>query len=111
MTKISTFFDIRNHWFSQNEEYERSFFCKKCKLYLYSADYPVVMDLIKRTFRHVQRSEHLSLAEMRDSGLFIPELSLVAEIDERKIVGHHMHNFPFFKRILLFQRANNQHDD
>jgi predicted N-acetyltransferase YhbS len=56
------------------------------------------MDLIKRTFRHVQRSEHLLLAEMRDSGLFIPELSLVAEIDERKIVGHHMHNFPFFKR-------------
>ena len=52
------------------------------------ADYPAVMDLIKRAFQNVPGSRHLSLAEMHDSKFFIPELSLVAEIDEHKIVGH-----------------------
>jgi len=53
-----------------------------------SADFPAVMDLIDRTLRNVSGSRHLSLMELRDSKFFIPELSLVAEIDDRKIVGH-----------------------
>ena len=52
------------------------------------ADFPAVMDLIERTLRNVPGSRHLSLMELRASKFFIPELSLVAEIDERKIVGH-----------------------
>ena len=52
------------------------------------ADYPVVIDLIERTFRDELGSGHLSFSEMRDSEFFVPELSLVAEIDDRKIVGH-----------------------
>jgi len=52
------------------------------------ADYPQVMDITGRVFRNLQNSRHLSLAEMRGSKFFIPELSLVAEIDEHKIVGH-----------------------
>ena len=52
------------------------------------ADYPQVMDIIRRVFRNVHNSGHLSLAEMRGSKYFIPELSLVAEIDNHKIVGH-----------------------
>jgi predicted N-acetyltransferase YhbS len=52
------------------------------------ADYPVVMDLIERTIRDVHGSGHLSLAEMRDSEYFVPELSLVAEFEGHKIVGH-----------------------
>ena len=52
------------------------------------ADDPVVMDLIERTFRNVVGSWHLSIAEMRDSEFFIPELSLVAEMDDHRMVGH-----------------------
>jgi len=53
-----------------------------------STDYPVVMDLYERTFRNASGNRHLSVTEMRDSKLFIPELSLVAEIDDHNIVGH-----------------------
>ena len=52
------------------------------------ADYPQVMDIIERAFRNVFNIGHLALAEMRGSKFFIPELSLVAEIDNHKIVGH-----------------------
>ena len=52
------------------------------------ADYPAVMDLIERAFRDVHENARLSLADMRDSEFFIPELSLVAEIDDHKLVGH-----------------------
>ena len=52
------------------------------------ADYPQVMDIIERVFRYKPYSGSLSLADMRSSKFFIPELSLVAEIDDQKIVGH-----------------------
>jgi len=52
------------------------------------ADYPHVMDIIERVFPNAQHSGHLSLAKMRGSKFFIPELSLVAEIDDKKIVGN-----------------------
>jgi len=53
-----------------------------------SVDDPVVMDLYKRAFRNAPGNRHLSFTDMRDSKLFIPELSLVAEIDDHNIVGH-----------------------
>jgi len=52
------------------------------------ANYPAVMDLIDRTFHNVPGIGYLPLREIRDSEFFVPELSLVAEIDDRKIVGH-----------------------
>ena len=52
------------------------------------ADYPAVTDLIERTFRHMQKCEYLTLMEIHDSGYFSPDLSLVAEIDNHRIVGH-----------------------
>ena len=51
-------------------------------------DYPVVLDIIKRAYGNVPGYGYLSLMKMRDSELFIPELSLVAEKDDHKIVGH-----------------------
>ena len=52
------------------------------------ADYHAIMDLVKKAFRHERYNRRLSLSEMDNSDFFIPELSLVAEIDNRKIVGH-----------------------
>ena len=56
------------------------------------ADCPAVTDLINRAFSNKQHSEYLSLTEMCgcgcDSGHFFSELSLVAEIDNHKIIGH-----------------------
>ncbi len=55
------------------------------------ADYPVITDLIERAFLPVQHTDfnkYLSLTKTRHSESFIPELSLVAEIDGNKIVGH-----------------------
>jgi len=52
------------------------------------ADYPQVMNIIERVFKNAPHNESLSLAEMRGSKFFIPGLSLVAEIDDHKIVGH-----------------------
>ena len=51
-------------------------------------DYPAITELIDRAFRHVQHNEYLSLAEMSDSEYFTSEMSLVAEIDYHRIVGH-----------------------
>ena len=52
------------------------------------ADYPAVIDIIERTFTNVYDCGRPSLAEMSGSEYFIPELSLLAEIDGNKIVGH-----------------------
>jgi len=52
------------------------------------ADYQSITDLVERAYRKAHDSRRLSLAEMRDSELFIPELSLVAEMDKHRIVGH-----------------------
>jgi len=52
------------------------------------ADYPAIMDVIKQALQNVNGYGYLSLAEIRSSELFIPDLSLVAENDEHKIVGH-----------------------
>ena len=51
-------------------------------------DCPAVTDLINRAFMGKQHIEYLSLTEMCGSGHFSPELSLVGEIDNQKIVGH-----------------------
>lgn len=54
-------------------------------------DYKLVDDLVEYAFRNVKESdhtEHLLVGRLRKSDAFIPELSLVAEVDERKIVGH-----------------------
>ena len=52
------------------------------------ADCPAVTDLINRAFSDMLHSEYLSLTEICGSGHFFPELSLVGEIDDNKIVGH-----------------------
>lgn len=54
-------------------------------------DYKLVDDLVEYAFRNVKESdhtEHLLVGRLRKSDAFIPELSLVAEVDERKIVGN-----------------------
>lgn len=56
-----------------------------------TVDYKVVDNLIKRAFSNVgesDHSEHRLVGRLRKSDVFIPELSLVAEIDDEKIVGH-----------------------
>ena len=52
------------------------------------SDCPAVTDLISRAFQDARHCEYLSLSEMCGSGFFCPELSLVAEIYGKKIVGH-----------------------
>jgi len=52
------------------------------------ADYPAITNLIEEAFRYELHGRHLSLAEMIDSDFYIPELSLVAEINNHKIIGH-----------------------
>ena len=52
------------------------------------ADYTQVMDIVGRAFRNEPYSGRLSLSEMRGTKFFIPELSLVAENEDHKIVGH-----------------------
>ena len=59
-------------------------------------DYKVVDDLVEYAFRNVRESdhtEHLLVGRLRKSDAFIPELSLVAEVDERKIEGHILPEF------------------
>lgn len=54
-------------------------------------DYSVVDNLIKCAFGNVEESDHTEhqlVGRLRKSDAFIPELSLVAEVDEEKIVGH-----------------------
>ncbi len=55
-------------------------------------DYSSTEDVIERAFEHAEYSdhtEHLLVANLRRSDVFVPELSLVAE-DKGKIVGHIM---------------------
>lgn len=54
------------------------------------ADYPAVFELIEKAFRNLEVSNHLEhflVERLRESKTFIPELSLVALL-ENKIVGH-----------------------
>lgn len=53
-------------------------------------DYESVFSLIEEAFRSLEKSDHREqflVEKLRKSDAFIPELSLIAEIDE-KIVGH-----------------------
>ncbi len=53
-------------------------------------DYAVVREVIEAAFKdaeHTDHTEHNLVDRLRDSKSFIPELSLVAEIDDR-VVGH-----------------------
>ena len=59
-----------------------------CIRQAHEADYHAIMNLVNKAFRYTKPSEHLSLMELDDSDFYIPDLSLVAEIDDRKIVGH-----------------------
>lgn len=54
-------------------------------------DYLCVHDLITQAFRYVKESDHCEqylVERLRQSDAFVPELSLVAETDEKKIVGY-----------------------
>ena len=53
-------------------------------------DVPAIEDLVARTYAAVAYSdhrEHLMIARLRNSVAFVPELSLVAELD-REVIGH-----------------------
>ena len=55
-----------------------------------SADFKAVFKLIKSAFKSEQISDHKEqflVERLRKSNAFIPELSLIAELDN-KIVGH-----------------------
>ena len=55
-------------------------------------DYRIIEDIIKKAFKDVEYSdhkEHILVARLRESDIFIPELSLVSEVDGN-IVGHIM---------------------
>ena len=54
-------------------------------------DFPTIYNLIKSAFENVQESdhrEHFLVERLRDSEMFIPQLSLVAETDDGCIVGY-----------------------
>ncbi len=55
-------------------------------------DYKVSENLVEKAFKNAEYSdqkEHLLVAKLRKSDVFVPELSLVAELDG-EIVGHIM---------------------
>lgn len=55
------------------------------------SDYPQVHDLIEAAFRNVEESDHREqylVERLRKSDSFVPNLSLVAETDDRRIVGY-----------------------
>ena len=55
-----------------------------------TSDYPAVAALIKSAYNNVSYSnhrEHFMVERLRNSNAFVPQLSLVAEVDH-KIVGH-----------------------
>lgn len=55
------------------------------------SDYPSVRDVVRLAFRDMEESdhtEHLLVERLRRSEAYIPELSLVAEVDGRTVVGH-----------------------
>jgi predicted N-acetyltransferase YhbS len=54
------------------------------------SDYKAVFDLIEKAFESEQMSDHKEqflVEQLRESNAFVPELSMVAEI-ENKIAGH-----------------------
>lgn len=54
-------------------------------------DYPAVYNLIKAAFANMQESdhkEHLLVERLRRSGAFVPELSLIAETRDGKVIGY-----------------------
>jgi len=54
-----------------------------------AADDHAIIDVVERAFQNVCcSSRHLPFEVSDDSDFFIPELSLVAEIDDHKIVGY-----------------------
>ncbi len=56
-------------------------------------DYNKISELIKRALNDIKESdhtEHLLVNRIRTSDTYIPELSLVAETDDKRIVGHIM---------------------
>lgn len=56
-----------------------------------SKDFPFIRSLTEQAFLHVPESdhtEHLLVERLRQSEAYIPELSLVAETNTGKIVGH-----------------------
>ncbi len=55
------------------------------------ADRPFVNDLIKAAFEKVRESdhrEHFLVERLRQSDAFIPQLSLVAETCDKRIIGY-----------------------
>jgi predicted N-acetyltransferase YhbS len=52
------------------------------------SDCPAIENLIERTFRHDGYTGYVPLTEIHNMDIFVPELSLVAEMDNHKIVGH-----------------------
>lgn len=54
-------------------------------------DYPAVYNLIKAAFANMQESdhkEHLLVERLHRSGAFVPELSLIAETRDGKVIGY-----------------------
>src|SRR5690554_956095 len=69
-------------------------------------DYKITESVVEQAFKSPERSnpnEHILVAKLRESNAFIPELSLVAEVDG-KIVGHTM----FTK--LIIKSAEKEHE-
>ncbi|CUX17794.1 GNAT family N-acetyltransferase [Clostridium sp. C105KSO13] len=61
-------------------------------------DYKITETVVEKAFgneKHSNHSEQFLVAELRKGNVFIPELSIVAEVD-RKIVGHAM-----FTKLLI----------
>ena len=55
-----------------------------------SSDYPIIAEVIQSAYKDVSYSNHreqLMVERLRNSAAFIPQLSLVAEVDH-EIVGH-----------------------
>lgn len=57
-----------------------------------SSDYPAIFEVVKEAFAHAEyadQDEHFLVERLRKSDAYIPELSLVAEMDGN-VVGHIM---------------------
>lgn len=66
-------------------------------------DYKLSESVVARAFKHAEQTdhkEHLLVAKLRKSDIFIPELSLVAELDG-EIVGHIM-----FTKLFIENEGN-----
>ena len=56
-----------------------------------SGDSPIIYSLIERTFAEVQESDHREqflVERLHKSNTFVPQLSLVAETEDKEIVGY-----------------------